>query len=95
MRKFVFSDKFSHINSQNVAALHCAAWFLYLEIYKSELFSKKSCCWYEAKISAADQALLGRELGAPPAQPYQNQPELSPGPHDVHVPSYPTGTRFL
>ena len=47
------------------------------------------------KYSAADQALLGRELGAPPAQPYQNQPELSPGPHDVHVPSYPTGTRFL
>ena len=46
------------------------------------------------KYSAADQALLGRELSAPPARPCQNQPELSPGPYDVHVPSYPTGTRF-
>ena len=44
---------------------------------KVKYFPKKLMQFYEAKISAADLALLDREPRAPAVCLYQNQPELS------------------
>ena len=44
---------------------------------KVKYFPKKLMLFYEAKISAADWALLDREPRAPSACLYQNQLELS------------------
>ena len=83
MRHFIFSDKISHKNFQNVATCVALRDFSIWNITEVNYFPKKLMQFYEAKISAADWALLDREPRAPAVCLYQNQPELSWEANDV------------